>query len=60
MNKSSTAWLGIALALGAFNGLPKRSPKERDQRTESDIAERIEKQRQKLARRAANHKGRHQ
>lgn len=60
MKKSSSALLGIALAFGALDGLRKRSPKERDQRTEADIAERIEKQRQKLARRAANHKGRHQ
>ena len=56
MKRSDTAWLGIALAMGAFDNLPRRSPKERDKRTEDDIAERIEKQRAKLARRAAKHK----
>ncbi|MES2533324.1 MAG: hypothetical protein V4636_19935 [Pseudomonadota bacterium] len=58
MKPSTTALLGIAMALGAFDNLPRRSPKERDNRTEADIAERIEKQRAKLARRAA--KGKHQ
>lgn len=56
--KDATPWLGIAAAMGAFDNIPSRSPKEKGKRTEADIAERIEKQRAKLARRAA--KGKHQ
>lgn len=59
MNPSDkAALLSIALTMGGFDNLPNRSPREREKRTEADIAERIEKQRAKLARRAA--KGKHQ
>ena len=52
LNQGGATWLAIAAAMGAFDNLPRRSPKERDKRTEADIAERVEKQRAKLARRA--------